>query len=150
MLLRFEFDADVLDSAQARRVLMRWHDDVVALVNSSPQQPAEIIGHDKATGLAAAQKIAPHSGVSQPTTPSAQLLLRVWAQTLHLAESGLWSQTLCESGVDSLQRIALAQALSRALALPINVALLQRYPSPQALSEYLALSRAIANEETLS
>ncbi|MEI3773389.1 amino acid adenylation domain-containing protein [Pectobacterium brasiliense] len=150
MLLRFEFDADVLDSAQARRVLMRWHDEVVALINSSPQQPAEIIGHEKATGSVVAQKTVADSGISQPDTPSAQSLLRVWAQVLHLGESGLWSQTLCESGVDSLQRIALAQALSRALAQPVSVALLQRYPSPQALSGYLAQSRVTANEETLS
>ncbi|MBN3153478.1 acyl carrier protein, partial [Pectobacterium brasiliense] len=150
MLLRFEFDADVLDSAQARRVLMRWHDEVVALINSAPQQPAEIIGHEKATGSVVAQKTVADSVISQPDTPSAQSLLRVWAQVLHLGESGLWSQTLCESGVDSLQRIALAQALSRALAQPVSVALLQRYPSPQALSGYLAQSRVTANEETLS
>ncbi|WP_231566872.1 condensation domain-containing protein [Pectobacterium betavasculorum] len=154
MLLRFEFDADVLDSAQARRVLMRWHDEVVALVNSAPQQPAEIIGHEKATGTVVAQKAVLYSAISQPDTPFAQALLRAWAQTLHLGEpslgeSDLWSRTLCESGVDSLQRIALAQALSRTLAQPVSVALLQRYPSPQALSGYLAQSRVTANEETL-
>ena len=57
----------------------------------------------------------------------------------------------CEGcGIDSLQRIALAQALSRALAQPVSVALLQRYPSPQALNGYLAQSRVTANEEMLS
>jgi hypothetical protein len=150
MLLRFEFDADVLDSAQARRVLMRWHDEVVSLVNSSPQRPAEIVGHNKVTDAAMRQAVTPDSRAGSPDTPSAQSLLRVWAQALHLSESGLWSQTLCESGVDSLQRIALAQALSRALAQPVSVALLQRYPSPQTLSGYLAQSRVTANEETLS
>ncbi|UMO90276.1 acyl carrier protein [Pectobacterium sp. PL64] len=137
---------------------MRWHDEVVALVNSSPKQPAEIIGHHKTVAVAAhdtTQQTASGNHVGSPDTPSAQSLLRVWAQTLKLSESslsesGLWSQTLCESGVDSLQRIALAQALSRTLAQPVSVALLQRYPSPQALSGYLAQSRVTANEETLS
>ncbi|UYA58815.1 Siderophore biosynthesis non-ribosomal peptide synthetase modules 1 [Pectobacterium sp. F1-1] len=150
MLLRFEFDADVLDSAQARRVLMRWHDEVVALVNSSPQQPTEIVGHNKVADAAMRQVAMQDSRAGSPDTPSAQSLLRVWAQTLKRSESGLWSQTLCESGVDSLQRIALAQALSRALAQPVSVALLQRYPSPQALSGYLAQSKVTANEGTLS
>ncbi|KHN49490.1 non-ribosomal peptide synthetase [Pectobacterium fontis] len=149
MLLRFEFDAAVLDSAQARRVLMRWHDEVVELVNSMPQQPAELIGNNSVTEVVRGQDVVPNraDAADHPSDPS---LLRVWAQTLKRSEFGLWSQTLCECGVDSLQRIALAQALSRELRRPVSVALLQRYPSPQALSEYLTQSNVTANEETLS
>ncbi|QCR10240.1 amino acid adenylation domain-containing protein [Brenneria rubrifaciens] len=148
MLLRFEFDADVLDSAQVRHVLQRWHDEVVSIVNSEPHQPAELTGRQAVLPEQPVVERAAAARHSPPDSAFDRQLVKVWTQTLGVAETGVWGQTLSDAGVDSLRRMALARALTQQLQQPVTLAQLLQYPSPCLLSQHLAQHAVVVDEET--
>ncbi|MUG28707.1 amonabactin biosynthesis non-ribosomal peptide synthetase AmoG [Aeromonas salmonicida] len=131
--LRFEFDGDLIPMAKAEAVLAAWLTELGWLAGASlalPARPDEM----SLPAPVAARVAAP---VAEPCPPAARPLVALWER--QCGEPGVWQQTLCELGVDSVQQLALLAALNAAFAgerAPLTLRDLKAHSSPSRLYQH--------------
>ncbi|MCE9969620.1 amonabactin biosynthesis non-ribosomal peptide synthetase AmoG [Aeromonas salmonicida] len=131
--LRFEFDGDLIPMAKAEAVLAAWLTELGWLAGASlalPARPDEM----SLPAPVAARVAAP---VAEPCPPLARPLVALWERQCGVP--GVWQQTLCELGVDSVQQLALLAALNAAFAgerAPLTLRDLKAHSSPSRLYQH--------------
>ncbi|MGX5835150.1 amonabactin biosynthesis non-ribosomal peptide synthetase AmoG [Aeromonas piscicola] len=131
--LRLEFDGDLIPMAKAEAVLAAWLVELGWLAGASlalPARPDEM----SLPAPVAARVAAP---VAEPCPPAARPLVALWDRQSGVP--GVWQQTLCELGVDSVQQLALLAALNAAFAgerAPLTLRDLKAYSSPSRLYQH--------------
>lgn len=131
--LRFEFDGDLIPMAKAEAVLAAWLTELGWLAGASlalPARPDEM----SLPAPVAARVAAP---VAEPCPPAARPLVALWERQCGVP--GVWQQTLCELGVDSVQQLALLAALNAAFAgerAPLTLRDLKAHSSPSRLYQH--------------
>ncbi|MFM4730047.1 amonabactin biosynthesis non-ribosomal peptide synthetase AmoG [Aeromonas salmonicida] len=131
--LRLEFDGDLIPMAKAEAVLAAWLAELGWLAEASlalPARPDEM----SLPAPVAARVAAP---VAEPCPPAARPLVVLWERQCGVP--GVWQQTLCELGVDSVQQLALLAALNAAFAgerAPLTLRDLKAHSSPSRLYQH--------------
>lgn len=131
--LRLEFDGDLIPMAKAEAVLAAWLAELGWLAGASlalPARPDEM----SLPAPVAARVAAPVAG---PCPPAARSLVALWERQCGVP--GVWQQTLCELGVDSVQQLALLAALNAAFAgerAPLTLRDLKAHSSPSRLYQH--------------
>ncbi|MBP8280919.1 MAG: non-ribosomal peptide synthetase, partial [Aeromonas sp.] len=131
--LRFEFDGDLIPMAKAESVLAAWLAELGWLAGAHlalPARPDEM----SLPAPVAARVAAPVAG---PCPPAARPLMALWERQCGVP--GVWQQTLCELGVDSVQQLALLAALNAAFAgerAPLTLRDLKAHSSPSRLYQH--------------
>ncbi|MDM5102945.1 amonabactin biosynthesis non-ribosomal peptide synthetase AmoG [Aeromonas salmonicida] len=131
--LRFEFDGDLIPMAKAESVLAAWLAELGWLAGAHlalPARPDEM----SLPAPVAARVAAP---VAEPCPPAAHPLVALWERQCGVP--GVWQQTLCELGVDSVQQLALLAALNAAFAgerAPLTLRDLKAHSSPSRLYQH--------------
>ncbi|MFB0583028.1 amonabactin biosynthesis non-ribosomal peptide synthetase AmoG [Aeromonas salmonicida] len=131
--LRLEFDGDLIPMAQAEAVLAAWLTELGWLAGAHlalPARPDEM----SLPAPVAARVAAPVAG---PCPPAARPLVALWERQCGVP--GVWQQTLCELGVDSVQQLALLAALNTAFAgerAPLTLRDLKAHSSPSRLYQH--------------
>ena len=131
--LRFEFDGDLIPMAKAESVLAAWLAELGWLAGASlalPARPDEM----SLPAPVAARVAAP---VAEPCPSAARSLVALWERQCGVP--GVWQQTLCELGVDSVQQLALLAALNAAFAgerAPLTLRDLKAHSSPSRLYQH--------------
>ncbi|WP_412705199.1 Linear gramicidin synthase subunit D [Aeromonas rivipollensis] len=136
--LRLEFDGDLIPMAKAEAVLAAWIRELEWLAQADLSQPAKPAAAvlSPAQGAATPSAVTPvaasraESGLVQPPA-EARVLVALWERQCGVP--GVWQQTLCELGVDSVQQLALLAALNEAFAdgrAPLSLGDLKTYGSP--------------------
>lgn len=131
--LRLEFDGDLIPMAKAEAVLAAWLVELGWLAGASlalPARPDEM----SLPAPVAARVAAP---VAEPCPPAARPLVVLWERQCGVP--GVWQQTLCELGVDSVQQLALLAALNAAFAgerAPLTLRDLKAHSSPSRLYQH--------------
>lgn len=136
--LRLEFDGDLIPMARAEAVLAAWIRELEWLAQADLSQPAKPAAAvlSPAQGAATPSAVKPvaasraESGQVQPPA-EARVLVALWERQCGVP--GIWQQTLCELGVDSVQQLALLAALNEAFAdgrAPLSLGDLKTYGSP--------------------
>ncbi|AVP94542.1 amonabactin biosynthesis non-ribosomal peptide synthetase AmoG [Aeromonas rivipollensis] len=139
--LRLEFDGDLIPMAKAEAVLAAWISELEWLAQADLSQPAKPAAAvlSPAQGAATPSAVTPvaasraESGQVQPPA-EARVLVALWERQCGV--SGVWQQTLCELGVDSVQQLALLAALNEAFGqerAPLTLQTLKTHPSPSRL-----------------
>ncbi|KLV07684.1 non-ribosomal peptide synthetase [Photobacterium ganghwense] len=155
--LRFEFDGQQVEPARAREVLMRWQDELLAVIAADPQQvlpltPLASVAEPQCLNSEHHAKADPAS-LDGPWPPAiSQLVSQVWQQSTSLTvtpDSAYWHQPLCALGIDSLGAIALVQRLNQALSQQgqkqaVTLAELYQHATPAVMCR--ALSEAYAQQ----
>ncbi|WP_265431661.1 amonabactin biosynthesis non-ribosomal peptide synthetase AmoG [Aeromonas salmonicida] len=131
--LRLEFDGDLIPMAKAEAVLAAWLAELGWLAGASlalPARPDEM----SLPAPVAARVAAP---AAEPCPPAARSLVVLWERQCGVP--GVWQQTLCELGVDSVQQLALLAALNAAFAgerAPLTLRDLKAHSSPSRLYQH--------------
>ncbi|WP_429174270.1 amonabactin biosynthesis non-ribosomal peptide synthetase AmoG [Aeromonas salmonicida] len=131
--LRLEFDGDLIPMAKAEAVLAAWLTELGWLAEASlalPARPDEM----SLPAPVAARVAAP---VAESCPPAARPLVVLWERQCGVP--GVWQQTLCELGVDSVQQLALLAALNAAFAgerAPLTLRDLKAHSSPSRLYQH--------------
>ncbi|VFB10602.1 non-ribosomal peptide synthetase [Aeromonas salmonicida] len=131
--LRLEFDGDLIPMVRAESVLAAWLAELGWLAGASlalPARPDEM----SLSAPVAARVAAP---VAEPSPPAARPLVVLWERQCGVP--GVWQQTLCELGVDSVQQLALLAALNAAFAgerAPLTLLDLKAHSSPSRLYQH--------------
>ena len=136
--LRLEFDGEQIPEARAEAVLADWLAELAWLAQADLGQPASVVVAQPpvmpqvaATPSTVTQVAAP--GLAQPPA-EARVLVALWERQCGVP--GIWLQTLCELGVDSVQQLALLAALNEAFGqerAPLSLQTLKAHPSPSRL-----------------
>ncbi|MBL0569166.1 amonabactin biosynthesis non-ribosomal peptide synthetase AmoG [Aeromonas hydrophila] len=136
--LRLEFDGEQIPEAQAEAVLADWLAELGWLAQADLGQLASVVVAQPpvmpqvaATPSTVTQVAAP--GLAQPPA-EARVLVALWERQCGVP--GIWQQTLCELGVDSVQQLALLAALNEAFGqerAPLTLQTLKAHPSPSRL-----------------
>ncbi|MDM5088419.1 amonabactin biosynthesis non-ribosomal peptide synthetase AmoG [Aeromonas bestiarum] len=131
--LRLEFDGDLIPMAKAEAVLAAWLAELGWLAGASlalPARPDEM----SLPAPVAARVAAP---VAESCPSAARPLVALWERQCGVP--GVWQQTLCELGVDSVQQLALLAALNTAFAgerAPLTLRDLKAHSSPSLLYQH--------------
>ncbi|MGZ8065669.1 amonabactin biosynthesis non-ribosomal peptide synthetase AmoG [Aeromonas salmonicida] len=131
--LRLEFDGELIPMAKAEAVLAAWLAELGWLAEAHlalPARPDEM----SLPAPVAARVAAP---VAEPCPPAARPLVVLWERQCGVP--GVWQQTLCELGVDSVQQLALLAALNAAFAgesAPLTLRDLKAHSSPSRLYQH--------------
>ncbi len=138
--LRLEFDGEQIPEARAEAVLAAWLAELDWLAQADLSQPARVAAapspaQGAATPSTATQVAATKAepGLAQPPA-EARALVALWDRLCGVP--GIWQQTLCELGVDSVQQLALLAALNEAFGQerePLTLQTLKAHPSPSRL-----------------
>ena len=132
--LRLEFDGEQIPEARAEAVLADWLAELDWLAQADLSQPARVAAAAPfpVRAQVAATK-ADEPGLAQPPA-EARRLVALWERLCGVP--GIWQQTLCELGVDSVQQLALLAALNEAFGqerAPLTLQTLKTHPSPSRL-----------------
>ena len=131
--LRLEFDGDLIPMAKAEAVLAAWLAELGWLAGASlalPARPDEM----SLPAPMAARVAAP---VAESCPSAARPLVALWEHQCGVP--GVWQQTLCELGVDSVQQLALLAALNAAFTgerAPLTLRDLKAHSSPSRLYQH--------------
>ncbi|MDM5138212.1 amonabactin biosynthesis non-ribosomal peptide synthetase AmoG [Aeromonas bestiarum] len=131
--LRLEFDGDLIPMAKAEAVLAAWLTELGWLAGASlalPARPDEM-------SLPAPMAVRVAAPVAESCPPAARPLVALWERQCGVP--GVWQQTLCELGVDSVQQLALRAALNAAFAgerTPLTLRDLKAHSSPSLLYQH--------------
>ncbi|HGY0993595.1 TPA: amonabactin biosynthesis non-ribosomal peptide synthetase AmoG [Aeromonas salmonicida subsp. pectinolytica] len=131
--LRLEFDGDLIPMAQAEAVLAAWLAELGWLAGASLALPAR--PDDMSLPAPVAARVA--APVAEPCPSAARSLVALWERQCGVP--GVWQQTLCELGVDSVQQLALLAALNAAFAserAPLTLRDLKAHSSPSRLYQH--------------
>ncbi|HDX9011963.1 TPA: non-ribosomal peptide synthetase, partial [Aeromonas dhakensis] len=134
--LRLEFDGEQIPEARAEAVLADWLAELGWLAQADLGQPASVAVAAPYSAQATATQVAAsraEPGLAQPPA-EARALVALWERQCGVP--GIWQQTLCELGVDSVQQLALLAALNEAFAqdrAPLTLQTLKAHPSPSRL-----------------
>jgi hypothetical protein len=113
-------------------VLADWLAELDWLAQADLAQPARVaVAQPPVMPQVAATRAEP--GLTQPPA-EARELVALWERQCGVP--GIWQQTLCELGVDSVQQLALLAALNEAFAqdrAPLTLQTLKAHPSPSRL-----------------
>jgi hypothetical protein len=103
--------ASEIPEARAEAVLADWLAELGWLAQADLSQPASVV----AAAPSPVRPKWPPPGRSQPGSAAgrARVLLALWERQCGVP--GIWQQTLCELGVDSVQQLALLAALNERL-----------------------------------
>ncbi len=130
--LRLEFDGEQIPEARAEAVLADWLAELDWLAQTDLSQPASVA---TAQPQVMPQVVATRAEPSLAQPPAeARALVALWERQCGVP--GIWQQTLCELGVDSVQQLALLAALNEAFAqdrAPLTLQTLKAHPSPSRL-----------------
>lgn len=130
--LRLEFDGEQIPEARAEAVLADWLAELDWLAQADLSQPASVAAvQSPVMPHVAATRAEP--GLAQPPAV-ARALVALWERQCGVP--GIWQQTLCELGVDSVQQLALLAALNEAFGqerAPLTLQMLKAHPSPSRL-----------------
>lgn len=132
--LRLEFDGEQIPEARAEAVLADWLAELDWLAQADLSQPARVAAAAPfpVRAQVAATK-ADEPGLAQPPA-EARRLVALWERLCGVP--GIWQQTLCELGVDSVQQLALLAALNEAFGqdrASLTLQTLKAHPSPSRL-----------------
>ncbi|MFN4323013.1 MAG: amonabactin biosynthesis non-ribosomal peptide synthetase AmoG [Aeromonas media] len=139
--LRLEFDGDQIPEARAEAVLADWLAELDWLTQADLGQPARVAAAAPPPAQGAARPSTAtqvgatraEPGLAQPPV-EARVLVALWERQCGVP--GIWQQTLCELGVDSVQQLALLAALNEAFGqerAPLTLQILKAHPSPSRL-----------------
>ncbi|WDL80911.1 amonabactin biosynthesis non-ribosomal peptide synthetase AmoG [Aeromonas bestiarum] len=131
--LRLEFDGDLIPMAKAEVVLAAWLAELGWLAGASQALPARPDEMSLPAPMAA-RVAAP---VAESCPSAARPLVALWERQCGVP--GVWQQTLCELGVDSVQQLALLAALNAAFAgerAPLTLRDLKAHSSPSRLYQH--------------
>ncbi|HAT6346837.1 TPA: acyl carrier protein, partial [Aeromonas hydrophila] len=139
--LRLEFDGEQIPEARAEAVLADWLAELAWLAQADLSQPARVAvaapfqAQGAATPSTVTQVAATRAepGLAQPPA-EARELVALWERQCGVP--GIWQQTLCELGVDSVQQLALLAALNEAFGQEralLTLQTLKAHPSPSRL-----------------
>ncbi|MGH1408656.1 MAG: amonabactin biosynthesis non-ribosomal peptide synthetase AmoG [Aeromonas sp.] len=131
--LRLEFDGEQIPEARAEAVLADWLAELGWLSQADLGQPARVAAAAPFPVRAQVAATRAESGLAQPPA-EARMLVALWERQCGLP--GIWQQTLCELGVDSVQQLALLAALNEAFGqerAPLTLQTLKAHPSPSRL-----------------
>jgi hypothetical protein len=130
--LRLEFDGEQIPEARAEAVLADWLAELDWLAQTDLSQPASVAAvQSPVMPLVVATRAEP--SLAQPPA-EARVLVALWERQCGVP--GIWQQTLCELGVDSVQQLALLAALNEAFGqdrAPLTLQTLKAHPSPSRL-----------------
>ncbi|MEH6799268.1 MAG: amino acid adenylation domain-containing protein [Halopseudomonas sabulinigri] len=132
LLLRFEFDAALIDPLRAEQVLALWRAELLAVVQAPLDQPIAVT---PSTLVPADEPANTAETISPPTGLAAQLA-HCWQQTLGLPHA-VWQQDFTQLGIDSLQQLRLVAALQPLLHSQLSLAELKACGSPALLYQWL-------------
>ncbi|EKP0276995.1 amonabactin biosynthesis non-ribosomal peptide synthetase AmoG [Aeromonas bestiarum] len=131
--LRLEFDGDLIPMAKAEAVLAAWLAELGWLAGASLALPAR--PDEMSLPVPMAARVA--APVAESCPPAARPLVALWERQCGVP--GVWQQTLCELGVDSVQQLALLAALNAAFAgerAPLTLRDLKAHSSPSRLYQH--------------
>ncbi|HHQ4653350.1 TPA: acyl carrier protein, partial [Aeromonas hydrophila] len=103
------------------------------LAQADLSQPASVAAAAPFPVRAQVAATMPEPGLAQPPA-EARALVALWERQCGVP--GIWQQTLCELGVDSVQQLALLAALNEAFGqerAPLTLQTLKAHPSPSRL-----------------
>lgn len=131
--LRLEFDGEQIPEARAEAVLADWLAELGWLAQADLGQPARVAAAAPFPVRAQVAATRDEPGLAQPPA-EARVLVALWERQCGVP--GIWQQTLCELGVDSVQQLALLAALNEAFGqdrAPLTLQTLKAHPSPSQL-----------------
>ncbi|HCT2509195.1 TPA: acyl carrier protein, partial [Aeromonas dhakensis] len=134
--LRLEFDGEQIPKARAEAVLADWLAELGWLAQADLSQPASVAAAVPSPAQGAATQVAANRaepGLAQPPA-EARALVALWERQCGVP--GIWQQTLCELGVDSVQQLALLAAINEAFGqerAQLTLLTLKAHPSPSRL-----------------
>ncbi|WP_429034858.1 amonabactin biosynthesis non-ribosomal peptide synthetase AmoG [Aeromonas veronii] len=141
--LRLEFDGEQIPEARAEAVLADWLAELDWLAQADLSQPARVaVVQSPVMPQVAATRAEP--GLALPPA-EARELVALWERLCGVL--GIWQQTLCELGVDSVQQLALLAALNEAFGqdrAPLTLQMLKAHPSPSRLYRHWLVRQAEA------
>jgi hypothetical protein len=131
--LRLEFDGEQIPEARAEAVLADWLVELGWLAQADLSQPASVVATALPPVMPQVVATRTEPGLAQPPA-EARVLVALWERQCGVP--GIWQQTLCELGVDSVQQLALLAALNEAFGqerAPLSLQTLKAHPSPSRL-----------------